>query len=379
MDLERFGSCAGHALRSGEVSDGMGSIRRPDGTRSSIVGDNVKTMLAPLKLAVIGVGRMGRVHARILSQIDEIDLVAIVDSRSETLERLAGELGVRPHVNIDAVLGEDSVEAWLIATPTPTHPTLVRTALDVGLHVLCEKPLSLDPSEGAELADLADRSGLVLQIGFWRRFSPPWRAAKTALEAGAIGEPVMIRLSQWDANPPPPAFCDPAASGGLAIDCGVHEFDLAEWFTDSTVSSVIGRNLRLVDAAVGASGDVDNLVAMLDLANGVTATVDLSRNSRYGDDVRTEILGSQGALLIDLMPTGQTRVATAAGIHILEDSRADDATAAGIANQARAFVACVRGEVVDVPTAAASSRAVAIGRALQRSAETGLSESVSIL
>lgn len=335
-------------------------------------------MLTPLKLAIIGVGRMGRVHARILNQVDEIDIVAIVDSRSEMVEPPAGELDISPYSSIDATLDEESAEACLIATPTPTHPTLVRTALDAGLHVLCEKPLSLDPSVGVELGGLADRLGLVLQIGFWRRFSPPWCAAKKALQAGAIGEPVMIRLSQWDANPPPPAFCDPAVSGGLAIDCGVHEFDLAEWFTGSTVSSVIGRNLRVVDAAVGACGDVDNLVAMLDLEDGVTATVDLSRNSRYGDDVRTEILGSRGALLIDLMPTGRTRVATAAGIHILEESKSDDATADGFANQARAFAACVRGEAVDVPTAVASTRAVTTGRALQRSAETGLPESVSV-
>lgn len=335
-------------------------------------------MLTPLKLAIIGVGRMGRVHARILNQVDEIDIVAIVDSRSEMVEPPAGELDISPYSSIDATLDEESAEACLIATPTPTHPTLVRTALDAGLHVLCEKPLSLDPSVGVELGGLADRLGLVLQIGFWRRFSPPWCAAKKALQAGAIGEPVMIRLSQWDANPPPPAFCDPAVSGGLAIDCGVHEFDLAEWFTGSTVSSVIGRNLRVVDAAVGACGDVDNLVAMLDLEDGVTATVDLSRNSRYGDDVRTEILGLRGALLIDLMPTGRTRVATAAGIHILEESKSDDATADGFANQARAFAACVRGEAVDVPTAVASTRAVTTGRALQRSAETGLPESVSV-
>ena len=342
-------------------------------------GDNVTTMFKPLKLAVIGIGRMGRVHARTLNQIDEIDIVAIVDSRLEAVEPLARELNASPCSSIESILREESIEAVLIATPTPTHPSMVRTALDAGLHVLCEKPLSLDPAEGTNLGELADRLGLLLQIGFWRRFAPPWRAAKRALEEGAIGDPVMIRLSQWDANPPPPAFCDPAVSGGLAIDCGVHEFDLAEWLTGSTVTSVIGRNLRLVDAEVGASGDVDNLVAMLALADGVTATVDLSRNSRYGDDVRTEILGSEGALLVDLMPTGRTRIATADGIHVLEDSRADDATTDGIANQACAFVARVRGESVDVPTAAASSRAVAIGRALQRSAETGLSEIVSIL
>ncbi|MFV1999513.1 MAG: Gfo/Idh/MocA family oxidoreductase [Acidimicrobiia bacterium] len=336
-------------------------------------------MLTPLKLAIVGVGRMGQVHARILSQIDEVDLVAVVDGQSDIVEALAKELDVLSYSNVGAIPGEHGIQAWLIATPTPTHPDLVRIALDAGMNVLCEKPLSLDPSEGAELGELADRKGLVLQIGFWRRFSPPWTAARRSLLAGAIGEPVMIRLSQWDANPPPPAFCDPSVSGGLAIDCGVHEFDLVEWFTGSTVVSVTGRNLRLVDPAVGTSGDVDNLLALLDLENGVTATVDLSRNSRYGDDVRTEILGSEGALLIDLLPTGQTRLATASGIHILEDSRSSDATADGIANQGRAFVARVRGGAFDVPGAAVSTRAVEIGRAIQRSTNTGLAEPVSVV
>lgn len=329
-------------------------------------------------MAVIGVGRMGQIHARILSGLHEIHLVAIVDSRAEAVEALGTELDATPYQSVDAVLRDDTVEAWLIATPTPTHPSLVRRGLEAGLHVLCEKPLSLEPFEGTELGDLADRLGRVLQIGFWRRFSPPWSAAKAALDAGAIGEPVMMRLSQWDADPPPPAFCDPKVSGGLAIDCGVHEFDLAEWFTGLSVSSVTGRNLRLVDAGVSASGDVDNLIAMLDLGDGVMATVDLSRNCRYGDDVRTEILGSQGALLIDVIPTGRTRLATASGVQILEDSKTRDAAGAGIANQARAFAARVRGEDVDVPSATASTRAVAIGRALQRSAETGLPENVVI-
>ena len=334
-------------------------------------------MSTPLRLAIVGVGRMGEFHARILNELDQIDLVAIVDGRAEVVERLGRELNVAAHAAIDAVLDTDDIEALLIATPTPSHPNIVRQALDAGKHVLCEKPLALDPVESTELGDLAATLGLTLQIGFWRRFSPPWVAARRALSAGAIGDPVMIRLSQWDANPPPPEFCDPAVSGGLAIDCGVHEFDLAEWFTNSQVTSVFGRNLRLVDEAVGSSGDVDNLVAMLDLSNGVAATVDLSRNSRYGDDVRTEILGSEGALLIDLLPHGQTRIATASGTSVLEGSVTNDATAAGVANQAKAFAARIAGEALEVPGAAESGRAVAIGKAVQRSARTGLPEGVS--
>lgn len=335
-------------------------------------------MPVPLKLAIIGVGRMGEFHARILNGLDEIDLVAVVDSRADVVERLGRELDLATHASIDAVLDTGDIEALLIATPTPLHPAIVRQALDAGKHVLCEKPLALDPGESTELGDLAARLGLVLQIGFWRRFSPPWVAAKRALSAGAIGDPVMIRLSQWDANPPPPEFCNPAVSGGLAVDCGVHEFDLAEWFTGASVTSVFGRNLRIVDEAVGDSGDVDNLVAMLDLDGGVTATVDLSRNCRYGDDVRTEILGSQGALLIDLLPSGQTRIATSVGTEILEGSTTADATAAGVANQARAFASRIRGEAFDVPGAEASTRAVTVAKAVQRSARTGVPVDVSI-
>jgi predicted dehydrogenase len=225
--------------------------------------------------------------------------------------------------------------------------------------------------EGEALADEATRAGKVLQVGFWRRFSPPWLAAKRLIDAGAIGRPLLLRLSQWDADPPPAGFCDPAVSGGLAIDCGVHEYDLAEWLTGCRVERVIGRNLPIVDEALGAAGDIDNLVALLELAGGISAVVDLSRNARYGDDVRTEVLGSDGAIFIELLPHGRTRLATSAGMEVVAGSEVIDATAAGVISQALAFAAAVRGDAGAVPGAAESNRAVVIGRAVQRSAEEG--------
>jgi len=211
----------------------------------------------------------------------------------------------------------------------------------------------------------------VLQIGFWRRFSPPWVEARRLIDAGAIGKPLTIRLAQWDANPPPAEFCDPKVSGGLAIDCGVHEYDLAEWLTGLGIRSVTARNLPVVDRALAAVGDVDNLVALLDLEGGVVATVDLTRNARYDDDVRTEILGSAGAIFVDLLPTGRARLADATGVTEVSGSQVPDATAAGVAGQARAFAAAVRGVAVELPAAEASSRAVGVGRAVQRAAASG--------
>lgn len=313
---------------------------------------------------------MGRIHAVQMAGLDGIELVGVSDANPDAAGSLAEELGVGS-IEPAALPDRDDVEAWVIATPTTTHGAVVSRALAAGVHVLCEKPLTLHPAEDVELAAAARQAGRILHIGFWRRFSPPWSAAKEVIDSGGIGRPVYLRLSQWDAHPPPPEFCRPEASGGLAIDCGVHEFDLAEWLTGSTVDTVEGHNLPIVDQAVGGVGDVDNLMAILHLSDGAAATVDLSRNSRYGDDVRTEILGDSGALFIETLPRGRTRLANGDGFEALSGSEVDDAMIAGLEAQAKVFHRLARGEQLDHPDADASRRAVEIGRAVQESAASG--------
>ena len=194
--------------------------------------------------------------------------------------------------------------------------------------------------------------------------------AKERIDAGEIGTPVYVRLAQWDGDPPPASFCDPAVSGGLAIDCGVHEYDLAEWLTGRRITRVSAWALPLVEPSVGEAGDLDNLLAVLELDGGAVATVDLTRNARYGDDVRTEVLGSQGALLVDLLPTSHTRLGDASGVRELPESAVEDAMAAGVAAQVRAFAAAVRGEAVEVPDAAASIRSSEVGQAVMAAARS---------
>lgn len=334
-----------------------------------------RRMSNQLRLGIVGVGRMGAFHARTVAPSPLIDLVAVADLDTAAATAIAEEIGAQP-TDFDALLAAQIVDAVLIATPTASHPALVRRAIDAGVDVLCEKPLSLDLGESRELAQYADKMGRLLQIGFWRRFSPPWATAKRLLDAGAIGRPLMIRLSQWDADPPPAEFCDPAKSGGLAIDCGVHEYDLAEWFTEGRVQSVSSFPMPIVSSALAETGDIDNLLAVLEMSDGVVATVDLSRNCRYGDDVRTEILGENGAIFIDLLPVGRTRLATADGVVEIGESVTEDAFGAGIRNQAEAFARAVAGEQVDVPLALTSTRSVEIGNAIRQS--TDLSQPVAI-
>lgn len=315
---------------------------------------------------------MGRVHAAAFDSLDDVEVVAVADPSEESRAYARSKF---PHAatyadHRDALAHED-LHGCLIASPTPLHPQIVRDALDVGVHVLCEKPLALDPQVAIELAVRAREVDRVLQVGHWRRFSPPWAEAKRLLDAGAIGDPLMIRLSQWDANPPPASFCDVTVSGGLAIDCGVHEYDLAEWFFGAPVRAVRAWNLPLVDLSLRAVGDVDNLCAVLEFDGGRHAFVDLSRNCRYGDDVRTEILGSQGALFVDLLPTGRTRLATSNGVVVVESSIVEDATLAGVTRQAATFVRVALGEHQAVPDAVASARSTLIGHAVVSAASSG--------
>ena len=326
-----------------------------------------------LKVALIGLGRMGRVHAAALVKSNSVEVVAVADPSPNALN-FAKTLfsGAALVDNYKQALLHDQVRACVIASPTPMHAEMVRDALEHGLHVLCEKPLALDTEVAKELATLATTANLVLQIGHWRRFSPPWATAKKLLDTGIIGTPIMIRLSQWDANSPPASFCDVTISGGLAIDCGVHEYDLAEWFFGSPVRAVRAWNLSLVEKSLAAVGDVDNLCAVLEFDDARTAFVDLSRNCRYGDDVRTEILASNGAIFIDLLPTGRTRLATKDGVTEVSDSLAVDATAAGVENQLDAFATEVANQgLIDFPDGGASARATQIGHAVNLSAKTG--------
>lgn len=329
--------------------------------------------MSRLKLALIGLGRMGRVHAQALANSENIEVVAVADPSRQSIE-FAETIFKNASIFSDhrQAMQHPGVEACLVASPTPLHAEMVQHALSKKLHVLCEKPLALDVEIAKNLASQAESENLILQIGHWRRFSPPWMAAKKLLEEGAIGDPLMIKLSQWDANSPSASFCDVKVSGGLAIDCGVHEYDLAEWFFGEPARAVRAWTLPLVEKSLEAVGDIDNLCAVLEFAASRVAFVDLSRNCRYGDDVRTEILGSDGAIFVDLLPTGRTRLATKNGVVEVSGSQALDATAVGVENQLNAFVKAIEvGGLGTVPNGYDSARSTNIGHAAIRAAKSG--------
>jgi myo-inositol 2-dehydrogenase/D-chiro-inositol 1-dehydrogenase len=327
-------------------------------------------------IALLGAGRMGRTHARALARSRDARLVAVCDPAPGAAAG-AAPTGASAHLEVDAVLADHSIEGVLIAAPTPLHDQLVERALIAGKHVLCEKPLTLEVRRDIELGRLAESLGLVLQVGFWRRFAWPYREAERLLAEGAIGTPRLMRLSQWDSEPPPPAFCDPAVSGGLEIDCGVHELDLAAWLLGSPVAHVSAAGASGAPA-IEAVGDVEALVALAVTAAGSPVTIDLARSVRYGDDVRTEIVGAHGALLISAVGAGSLAVGDASGLTpqaVLSDLVLDDALAA----QADCFARAIGGRRDPaLPGAAASSHALAAAQAMRRARLSGAVETVAL-
>jgi myo-inositol 2-dehydrogenase/D-chiro-inositol 1-dehydrogenase len=325
-------------------------------------------------IALIGAGRMGRTHARALARSEHARLVAVADPLPGAAEAAAPP-GTTPHQDMSEILADTTIDGVLIAAPTPLHDALVERALIAGKHVLCEKPLTLDVHRDIALGRLAESLDLVLQVGFWRRFAWPYREAARLLAEGAIGDPRLMRLAQWDSAPPPPAFCDPAVSGGLEIDCGVHELDLAAWLLGSPIARVSAVAAH-GDPAIEAVGDVEALVALAVTAGGAPATIDLARSVRYGDDVRTEIVGAHGALLISAIGTGSLHVGDSSGLRespAQSDHVLDDALAA----QADCFARAIAGHRdAALPGSAASAHALAAAQAMRRARLSGAVELV---
>ena len=253
-------------------------------------------------LALVGAGRMGTTHLRALPRARRVQLRAICDPAPG-----ARELGARAGVPVDSEIAQtlrrDDVHAVLIAAPTPLHESLVAAALAAGKHVLCEKPLGFEPETALRLGAEADRKSLGLHVGFWRRHAWPYREARRLLAEGAIGEPRLLRLAQWDPEPPPPAFCDPAVSGGIEVDCGVHECDLAAWLCDSPVVEAFARGAP-TRSDIAAVGDVESLAGLLVLAAGQPVSLDLARTAAHSDVVRSEIVGEHGSLICEAHGAG---------------------------------------------------------------------------
>jgi scyllo-inositol 2-dehydrogenase (NAD+) len=252
-----------------------------------------------LQVGLVGLGRLGRVYARDLStRIAETRLVAVADTNSALASQIAEEFDVpASYGSPEDMLADPAVDAVVIVSPTHTHREVVIEAAGRGKPTFCEKPLALSLAECRTMKEAVERNGIFFQMGFMRRFDPGYAAAKKHVDEGKIGTPVVFKSTSRDPFPPSLEYANPASSGGILVDMGIHDFDLARWFMGEVerVASVGGT---LAFPELKTVGDMDNAISMLTFSNGRLGVVDLTRNGFYGYDISTELLGTEGTVRV---------------------------------------------------------------------------------
>ena len=246
----------------------------------------------PLRIAVLGVGRIGAMHAELIAhQVRGAQLAAVADAVADAAAAVSSRLG-SPARSVESILADPDVDAVAVCTSTSTHVDLITAAAMAGKAIFCEKPVSLDlPQVDRALAAVA-AAGVPLMIGFNRRFDPAHHAVREAVAGGEVGDPHLIRISSRDPAPPPLAYI--LDSGGIFLDMTIHDFDMARYLSGSEVVEVFAQGAVRIVPSFTEAGDVDTAVVTLRHANACLSVIDNSRQAVYGYDQRVEVFGSKG-------------------------------------------------------------------------------------
>jgi myo-inositol 2-dehydrogenase / D-chiro-inositol 1-dehydrogenase len=245
----------------------------------------------PFRIALIGAGRMGRVHLGALQRSDAIELAGVVEPVCATREALAAE-GIEVFEDAAQLLARGRAEGVLIAAPSDQHRELVQTFATAGLAVLCEKPVGVVPADAIEATSAATRAGIVFQVGYWRRFVPVLRALRRRIADGELGAINQLACMQWDAEPPSAQFR--AHSGGIAVDMGVHEFDQTRWLLGQEIGWVAAASAGPTEDGAWPASDPDAATILARLSGGATATISLGRRFPLADSCWLEVWGTRG-------------------------------------------------------------------------------------
>ncbi|MFV0292966.1 MAG: inositol 2-dehydrogenase [Paracoccus sp. (in: a-proteobacteria)] len=246
-----------------------------------------------IKVALLGAGRIGQVHAKSICSNNDCQMVSVADANADAASVLAARTGAVVR-SVDDILADDTVDAVLIATPTDTHSDLIERATATGKAVLCEKPVDLSLERALATLTNAERSGKLVMIGFNRRFDINFATLKTAYDRGEIGKGELLSITSFDPAPPPASYVK--GSGGLFRDMMIHDFDMACWIFDGPPVQLTACGSSLIDPEIGQAGDVDTAVVTMQWADGRIAVIKNSRRAGYGYDQRLELLGSDGLL-----------------------------------------------------------------------------------
>ena len=318
-------------------------------------------------IAVIGAGRIGRIHARNLQQHPAADLRYIFDVSAKAARQLAAECATEVG-DIESVLADPLIQALVIASPTTTHAGLIAAAAAAGKAIFCEKPLDLCLDGARQSLAVVTQHQVLLCLGFNRRHDPSFERLKQEIAGGSVGRVEVVSIINRDPAPPPPGYIE--ASGGLFRDMMIHDFDMARWLLGEEPAEVFATGSVLIDPAIGAAGDLDTAIAVLKTASGRICQITNSRRCSYGYDQRIEVFGSGG--MVRAANQRETQVETANRDGFCRDPVLPfflQRYAASYRIQMDKFLRALGGEVIDLPGGVDGLKALQIADAAQRSTE----------
>lgn len=258
-------------------------------------------MMRKLNSAVIGLGRVGRMHLENLLTIPEINIAGVSDYFIDNLHDNLDEWEITKNRTKDyqELLDDPAIEAVFIFTSTNTHAEIAIAAARKGKHVFCEKPLSmdLDESKSIEVLRAVRDHNVKLQMAFNRRFDPQFRHVYEQVRDHKIGEPQIVKITSRDPDLLPHDFIK--SSGGLLMDFTMHDFDMARYMAGSNINEVYVKGNTLIDPSLKEINDVDTLAIVVQFESGAYGLIDNSRRAVYGYDQRLEVFGSEGVLIAE--------------------------------------------------------------------------------
>lgn len=325
-----------------------------------------------LHLAVIGCGRIGRIHAENLAtRIPRARLAAVADVNAAAARELATQLHVAKATgDYHELLADRSIEAVAICSSTDTHARIIQEAAAAGKDIFCEKPIDHDLTRIRTALAAVDQAGVKLQIGFNRRFDPSFARVRELVAAGAVGQSHIIRITSRDPGPPPLEYIK--VSGGIFLDMTIHDFDMVRFLSGSEAEEVYAIGDALVDPAIRDAGDVDTAIITMRLKNGALATIDNSRKAIYGYDQRIEVFGAKGSASAGNRTPDAHVLADATGVHEAKPLHFFlERYAEAYVIEMRAFVDAVLNNLTPPVTGADGLQPVIMGLAAARSLREG--------
>ena len=251
-----------------------------------------------MRVAQLGAGRIGAMHAEILSGLLKApDTLMVADVDPARAQTVAAAVGAEAAGTGEAVAVAD---ALVIAASSTAHPALIRAGIERGIPIFCEKPLATELDETQRLVDEIEASGIPFQLGFQRRFDAAYREARRLVEDGSLGQLYVLRLAGHDPAPPHEAYLP--ASGGIFNDFSVHDFDVTRWLSGQEIEEVYADGGVLGFPIFAKYDDVDTAVATLRLSGGTRAILSVTRHDPLGYDIRTELFGSGDSVSVGLGP-----------------------------------------------------------------------------